>query len=1042
MKLTGFHIDGFGRFRDARVGELPPGLTVLLGANESGKSTTLAFLRQVLFGFPDGRSKEPAYPPLAGGSHGGRLFLASTTLGQEIVIGRRAGARGGKVTVTVGGTAAAEADVIPALLGGVNREVFQSIYAFGLAELQTFDSLAGDSLRAALYAASLGGGLSRIPAVEKSLAEDAQAIFSRRASKPLLNERLRELEEVRGELREAAAMMDEYARLTQAAAECDAAIRTAQGRSQSSRARLDEIRSLRALAQHWIEFRQAEAELAGFPPGLADFPESGGERLEAILARLSELDGEAKEAGVHLADERRGLEVLAADPRLLQAAAAIERLRDERPVWLRIQQELPAAERTVEDIEPQIGRQLALLGPGWTRERAAATDVSLAVRNEVRVFQQKLDEAREAARNAEGELRRAEGDRDRCRLALDAETRALELARSALPVGDELQLRTSHAQLRRLREALQERRALAAGAQQPAVQPEHAAALVRTLVVAACVILALAAAGLGAGVGALAGGLAAGAALLGLGIVALLVPASAWQGIAQRAGAASTSPVSPDSQPGRAQEIDREIVRLHAALACTPEEQADVELVDERLRLTERNFSAATEIERRKQEAERAHAAADVSADKARTEADRQRSLLAGAETAWRAWLAAKGFGESLRPEGAADALTAVAECVRLSEERTKAVARAAALRAQAAAFRHAVDETAAQLGMSSAGETELTSRVAAMVQALDLARSNATKSEESRARIAEFETAARVAQGRRDQQSRDLADLLTRGQAADTEAFRHRARLSREWQETQARLRQAERSLATLAPGKGIDELRVPLEAVDADAQRREEEALAEQLAEGERSLEGLRQARAEHLAKAGLLASAEDVARLRLHEESILEAIRGLAADWRRLVLAAGLLREARRRYERDSQPAVVREASAFFRAFTGGRYAEVVAPVGEERVEAVDSRGGRVPAQALSRGTAEQLYLSLRFGYAVQHARRGEPLPLIMDDILVNFDPERAAAAAQAIGALAGQHQVLFFTCHPETAALLTAACPDAALVRVEDGVFLPR
>jgi uncharacterized protein YhaN len=37
--------------------------------------------------------------------------------------------------------------------------------------------------------------------------------------------------------------------------------------------------------------------------------------------------------------------------------------------------------------------------------------------------------------------------------------------------------------------------------------------------------------------------------------------------------------------------------------------------------------------------------------------------------------------------------------------------------------------------------------------------------------------------------------------------------------------------------------------------------------------------------------------------------------------------------------------------------------------------------------------------------------------MDDILVNFDNERAQLAARSIEQLASRQQVLYFTCHPE-------------------------
>jgi uncharacterized protein YhaN len=90
---------------------------------------------------------------------------------------------------------------------------------------------------------------------------------------------------------------------------------------------------------------------------------------------------------------------------------------------------------------------------------------------------------------------------------------------------------------------------------------------------------------------------------------------------------------------------------------------------------------------------------------------------------------------------------------------------------------------------------------------------------------------------------------------------------------------------------------------------------------------------------------------------------------------------------------------------------------------RVE-TESGEGRL-TEELSRGTAEQLYLALRFGLIEEFARHAEALPVVMDDILVNFDADRAARAAATIRDLAERHQVLYFTCHPWTAELLDPA-----------------
>ena len=91
MKIRGWSIGGFGVFQDKRVDGVGDGFTVFLGPNEAGKSTLLAFLRGVFFGFPDGRSKEPRYRPLSGGRHGGCVFVENSS--GEITIEREAARR-------------------------------------------------------------------------------------------------------------------------------------------------------------------------------------------------------------------------------------------------------------------------------------------------------------------------------------------------------------------------------------------------------------------------------------------------------------------------------------------------------------------------------------------------------------------------------------------------------------------------------------------------------------------------------------------------------------------------------------------------------------------------------------------------------------------------------------------------------------------------------------------------------------------------------------------------------------------------------------
>ncbi len=94
----------------------------------------------------------------------------------------------------------------------------------------------------------------------------------------------------------------------------------------------------------------------------------------------------------------------------------------------------------------------------------------------------------------------------------------------------------------------------------------------------------------------------------------------------------------------------------------------------------------------------------------------------------------------------------------------------------------------------------------------------------------------------------------------------------------------------------------------------------------------------------------------------------------------------------------------------------------PLGETCLRVDDAEGRSLPVESLSRGTREQLFLSLRLALAACYARRGAPLPLVLDDVLVNFDAERAKAAAAVLGDFAAAgHQLLVFTCHEHIAGL---------------------
>jgi hypothetical protein len=106
----------------------------------------------------------------------------------------------------------------------------------------------------------------------------------------------------------------------------------------------------------------------------------------------------------------------------------------------------------------------------------------------------------------------------------------------------------------------------------------------------------------------------------------------------------------------------------------------------------------------------------------------------------------------------------------------------------------------------------------------------------------------------------------------------------------------------------------------------------------------------------------------------------------------------------------------------SFTQGRYRRVWTPLSDNVLLVDDGDGKPHGVEVLSRGSREQLFLCLRMALVGSYARRGIALPMVLDDVLVNFDTHRAKSAVEVLRdfATAG-HQLLVFTCHEHIAAM---------------------
>ncbi|TVP74641.1 MAG: hypothetical protein EA352_10325 [Gemmatimonadales bacterium] len=153
----------------------------------------------------------------------------------------------------------------------------------------------------------------------------------------------------------------------------------------------------------------------------------------------------------------------------------------------------------------------------------------------------------------------------------------------------------------------------------------------------------------------------------------------------------------------------------------------------------------------------------------------------------------------------------------------------------------------------------------------------------------------------------------------------------------------------------------------------------------------------------------------------------------------LLSAVVRTAEREFRETHQPELVRRAGRFLSRITGGRYNQLL--LGDESdPDALHLGASHLPGvlpvrEPFSTGIREQVYLALRLAVLEVVEGGGEPLPLVLDEVLVNWDPVRREQALDLLAELSEERQIFLMTCHPHMAR--EARDRGARLVELEPG-----
>ncbi|MBO8171420.1 MAG: AAA family ATPase [Bacillaceae bacterium] len=1058
MRIDRIEIYGFGHLKEVELA-FDEGINIVEGMNEAGKSTLMAFIRAMLFGFESRRNPEKRYEPLDGGRLGGILEITDDN-GRTYRIERVSRHKvAGDVTVYLPDGGEAGEEMLAKLLGRLNKNVFNRIFSFGLTELQELDSLREDEINQFIYTAGTGDGQVILDA-RKELDEREQQLFKKNARKKdsaVINARLHEIKETRQELQRLKQENAEYDQLVKTLEELDEELDQLDQTMDKTRKEAAWYEKLIQQVGAYETYVELEDRL-GTIPDIDQFPEEGVARLEMLEKSIRSLKGEQnnlEEKRKHLLQKDEQIEINSA---ILDKQDEITLLKEEWNMYREYREQLNRLETENKQLDRDMEDKLSQLGPDWTRNKAKSMDTSVAVKQSVTDYAHRFKEMREKVRTAENRHEdaiketekwsrrlqewlakepsfapgRDESTADRTtdpesayQKEIDRQLQGVEQARSLLN-----QIRDTDSERNLLQEQVRQQAEMIQMFRQ--ASPSSSSAMRKW----------------------------------GPGIATILIPLTLWALLGTpwvpavtfvllagvtlydwRKGQQPASSVLPGELEQKQQELEKQLARVDQELERLLEE-ADRLLLDwnrtgpldeSLLQKWESNIETMRDHLREWKDWNRTREERKEALQQAERElADRKQELMQLREASrkleadWQKWLIQKEWireqepgqpqhQEIPTPDLILDMLRTV-EALRERLRRGSEIAEEMARLTQFMdTYRERIDRVCQETGISLE-EEEPEFQVRQLVRMLDENRQLEKDRQKITEQLQQVEGQLQKIEHRLNEEQQARDQLLAAGGASDPETFRKRAAYYKEREQLQFKISEIRQSFRRITANdeQALSRFLNTLKESSRTQLNHRFAELNQQLKEWQAKQNELREERSRIRSRLDSLASGETLSDLNYRYHRLVGEMQEYARDWAITVMTRHVMQKAMEIYEREKQPGVLKRASKYLQVMTDGRYVRILAPLGENKIEVERGDGRRLEPAYLSRGTVEQLYLAMRFALVEEYGKQAL-LPMILDDIFVNFDPERMKRAVRTLQEAAKERQIFFFTCHPHISRL---------------------
>ncbi|MEH7110326.1 ATP-binding protein [Bacillus sp. JJ1764] len=343
LKLVSMHIYGFGQLENLKIDQFAD-FQVFYGQNEAGKSTIMAFIHTILFGFPTKQQSELRYEPKHSTKYGGNLRVFHEELGYA-TIERVKGKAAGDVKVVLDNGKVGNEELLKELIANFDKGIFQSIYSFNLNGLQNIHQMKGEDLGKFLFSAGTLG-TEQLARTENFLQKELDARFKPGGKKPMLNEKLQELAKINSELKNVASKNMEYKTLVKQKASIQQQMDETNKLVSEIQNKVEKLNEWKRIESIVKEEKWIKTELS--MQGEIQFPTRGIERLEKLNGQILPIQAEINSLSERIDTVKNELKSCVPDHALLENEGELLTLLDQIPLYdqLKLETERLEAKQT------------------------------------------------------------------------------------------------------------------------------------------------------------------------------------------------------------------------------------------------------------------------------------------------------------------------------------------------------------------------------------------------------------------------------------------------------------------------------------------------------------------------------------------------------------------------------------------------------------------------------------------------------------------------------------------------------------------------